>query len=61
MTDWVGQHRDSITFIVSMLVGVVMIGVGLFARDEPALVALGAGAVGLPGFTLTAQRKDDDA
>lgn len=51
MTDWVEQHRDSIRFVLWMVVGVVFIVVGLLNENEPGMLALGAGAIGLPGFT----------
>lgn len=51
MTDWVARHRASIQFVVWTVVGLVLIGVGIFNNREPAMIALGAGAIGLPGFS----------
>lgn len=51
MPDWVSQHKNSIQFAVWMTVGVTLILYGVFnTPTEPGLVALGAGAIGLPGF-----------
>jgi hypothetical protein len=53
--DWVSQHRTSITYIVSIVVGLFLVGWGVVVRNEPAMVALGAGAIGLPGFKMATE------
>ncbi len=53
MTDWIATHRSSIQFVVWMTVGVTLVVIGatpLWGGREPGLLALGAGAIGLPGF-----------
>ena len=49
MPDWVAKHRESIRFVVFMTIGVLLIGIGIL-DGEAATIALGAGAIGLPGF-----------
>jgi hypothetical protein len=49
--DWIALHRDSIMFVVLVALGVFLIVLGVFVDDEHGLVALGAGALGLPGIT----------
>jgi hypothetical protein len=59
MPDWVARHRSSIRFTVWMVIGITLIAVGVINNREPAMIALGAGAVGLPGFsTISADRVD---
>jgi hypothetical protein len=55
--DWIDDHKSSIQFIVWMVVGITMIMAGIF-DGRPELIALGAGALGLPGFA-SATKKDD--
>lgn len=50
MTDWISRHRSSIQYVVWTIVGIVFILVGIFNGREPAMIALGAGAIGLPNF-----------
>lgn len=59
MADWIAAHRQSITFVVWQCVGITLLAVGVFGGDgDPALVALGAGAVGLPGFSAATRQGD---
>lgn len=61
MTDWVSRHRHSLQFVVWTVVGIMFIVVGLFRGGDPALIALGAGALGLPGFNAVSKDiKDED-
>lgn len=55
MTDWITQHKQSIQFVIWTIVGFVFILVGLLNEREPAMIALGAGAIGLPGFSALAK------
>ncbi len=50
MADWITRHKASLQYIIWTLVGLTFIGVGLFNGREPAMIALGAGAIGLPNF-----------
>lgn len=50
MPDWIKNHRDSMQYVVWTLVGLTFIAVGLWNGREPAMIALGAGAIGLPNF-----------
>lgn len=63
MTDWVSDHKASIQFVVWMVVGVGLIiyGTTLVGQAEPGLIALGAGAIGLPGFQAAANHKKEPA
>jgi hypothetical protein len=50
VTDWVARHRSSISFVVITTTGVAVILAGLFVYGgDMAMIALGAGAIGLPG------------
>lgn len=53
MSDWVSQHKASIQYVVATVVGAGFAIYGVLT-DDPALVALGAGALGLPGFQAAA-------
>lgn len=53
---WIERIRDGreeIQFIVWMIVGVglILYGTTLVGQAEPGLIALGSGAIGLPGFS----------
>lgn len=50
MPDWIQQHRASVQFVIWTVVGLVFIFVGIANGREPAMIALGAGAIGLPNF-----------
>lgn len=50
MTDWISRHRESLQYLVWTMVGLTFIAVGLINEREPAMIALGAGAIGLPNF-----------
>ena len=49
MPSWVSEHRSDIQFVVAMSIGVVLVVAGLI-RGDAAVVTLGSGAIGLPGF-----------
>ena len=49
MTDWVSEHRSSITFTLAALAGMLLIVGGFFTGQESSIL-LGAGVLGLPGF-----------
>ena len=51
MSDWLQEHKASIQFVIWTIVGLVFIAIGIFNGREPAMIALGAGALGLPGFS----------
>lgn len=59
--DWVQRHQASITFVVTTLMGCILIILGsAFVGDsEPGLVALGAGALGLNGYVQAANHKKE--
>lgn len=62
MPDWISEHRSSIQFVVWTVVGVVLIVIGatpIWGGREPGLLALGAGAIGLPGFQAAAKGKSN--
>lgn len=62
MPDWISEHSSSIQFVVWTVVGVVLIVIGatpIWGGREPGLLALGAGAIGLPGFQAAAKGKND--
>ena len=50
MTDVIAKYKGAIQFVVWMIVGLGFIVYGLFQNDA-AMIALGAGAIGLPGFS----------
>lgn len=56
MPDWIDEHRTSIEFVLFTIVGLGLLIVGLIQSD-PAMVALGAGAMGLPGFHDLARKR----
>lgn len=58
MGDWISDHKDGIQFVILSVVGVFLIvaGSGVFAEPEPGLLALGAGALGLPGYQRAMKR-----
>lgn len=49
MPDWVTEHKASLQYVVWTITGLALILVGLVNEREPAMIALGAGAIGLPG------------
>lgn len=55
MPDWVTQHKASLQFVIWTIVGMVFILIGVLNEREPAMIALGAGAIGLPGFSALAK------
>ena len=61
MPTWVSEHKSDIQFVMWMIVGTFLIlyGTTLVGDSEPGLIALGAGAIGLPGFQ--AARREDEA
>lgn len=67
MGNWVRNNRSEIQFVIWMVVGIFLIirGAGVGGGAEPGLIALGAGAIGLPGYTAASdsrkkEREDDD-
>ncbi len=58
MTDWIARHRSSISFVLYLVLGTFLIlyGTTIVGDSEPGLIALGAGAIGLPGYAASAQR-----
>lgn len=54
---WVSEHRADIMFIVALIAGAALITVGLVNGDSPTIL-LGAGALGLPGFSSAAGGKE---
>lgn len=54
MPDWVAEHKGSIQFVLWMFFGAAFLIVGTVGSD-PAMIALGAGSLGLPGFSALAQ------
>lgn len=64
MPDWIERHRSSIVFVISTTLGILLIllGSGLIIGDsDPALIALGAGALGLQGFYTATSSLGHDA
>lgn len=61
MTDWITKHKGSIQFTLWTAIGVFFILIGVINEREPAMIALGAGAIGLPGFSGATGRRDDEA
>lgn len=49
MTDWISKHRTSIQFVVWTVLGTFLVFLGA-GTGEPGILAIGAGALGLPGF-----------
>lgn len=44
---WIGDHREDVIFVVSLLASLALLTVGLLTGDE-ATILLGAGALGIP-------------
>ncbi len=59
MPGWLTENKDGIQFVIWMTVGVFLIlyGTTLVGDAEPGLIALGAGAIGLPGYQAAANGK----
>ena len=53
---WISEHRADITFVIALIAGVALITVGLWTGDSPTIL-LGAGALGVPGFSTAAGGK----
>lgn len=53
---WISENRSDVTFVVSIVLGSFLCLWGVFDRD-PATLALGAGAIGLKGFSGAANHK----
>lgn len=61
MPDWIDSHKASIQFVIFMILGTTLIVIGatpLMGGREPGLLALGAGAIGLPGFQAATGEKE---
>ena len=53
MPSWIMAHKPDIVFVVSIAAGLVLIVGGLFGHSESTIL-LGAGIVGVPGFSKVA-------
>lgn len=63
MPNWVSENRSNITFLVSLFLGVaaVVVGLGIFNEPQPGYVAVGAGIIGIPGFSNATGGKKDES
>lgn len=61
MTDYIERHKASIQFVVFMVIGVAFIVAGMLNGGEPAMIALGGGVIGLPGFSVLTVGGDDES
>ena len=54
MPSWVTEHKSDIVFILSALAGMLLIVGGFFTGQESSIL-LGAGVLGVPGFSHAAK------
>ena len=59
MSDWITRHQASIQYVIWTVVGLAFIIVGIANGREPAMIALGAGAIGLPNFAAVSGSNDE--
>ena len=57
MTSWVMAHKPDIVFVVSMFAGVLLI-IGGFIGQSESTILIGAGIVGIPGFSRVASNDE---
>lgn len=60
MTDKIQQYKESITFVFLLALGTLLICMGVFVESEAGLIALGAGAIGIPGMNALGNQKGGD-
>lgn len=62
MSDWVSDHRASISFVVTVVAGVLLIYYGALHRQDQEFILIGLGCIGAPGYFAAANhRKPPDA
>lgn len=55
MPTWISEHRNDITFVISLTAAIALLIVGLVTSDTPTIL-LGAGALGIPGTTAAVRK-----
>lgn len=48
MADWVAKHRESISFVVLIVLGTILVLGGAFVVERPSVMAFGASLFGIP-------------